>query len=153
MLSLIILFKDIKFKKKRIIFKHINSNCRGLISAKDTKGRCSRYCYMQTYSCPEQKREPYYFMFFRINVAIVVRTDCSSVFINQISLSFDFKRLKLGQHFAISLSRRFRSFSSYILWLNIFHAFGTASEGYWLVCSSHLQLIVCSIPGCVDQEL
>ena len=25
--------------------------------------------------CPEQKREPCYFMFFRINVAIVVRTD------------------------------------------------------------------------------
>jgi hypothetical protein len=50
-----------------------------------------------------------YFMFFRINVAIVVRTDFSSVFINQTSLSFEFKRLKLGQLFAISLSRRFRS--------------------------------------------
>jgi hypothetical protein len=43
----------------------------GLISAKDTKGRCSWYCYMQTSSCPEQKREPCYFMLFRINVAIV----------------------------------------------------------------------------------
>ena len=67
---------------------------------------------MQTYSCPEQKRESCYFMFFRINVAIVVRTDCSSVFINQASLSFEFKRLKLGQLFTISLSRRFRSFTS-----------------------------------------
>ena len=36
-------------------------------------------------------------MLFRINVAIVVRTDFSSVFINQTSLSFEFKRLKLGQ--------------------------------------------------------
>ena len=90
-----------------MIFQHINSNCRGLISAKDTKGRCSRYCYMQTSSCPEQKREPCYFMFFRINVAIVVRTNVFSVFINQTSLSFEFKRLKLGQLFAISLSRRF----------------------------------------------
>ena len=79
-----------------------NSNCRGLISAKDTKGRCSRYCYMQTFSCPEQKIEPCYFMFFRINVAIVVKTDFSSVFINQTSVSFEFKRLKLGQRFAIS---------------------------------------------------
>jgi hypothetical protein len=51
-------------------------------------------------------------MLFRINVALVVRTDFSSVFINQTSLSFEFKRLKLGQLFAISLSRRFRSFSS-----------------------------------------
>jgi hypothetical protein len=50
-------------------------------SAKDTKGRCSRYCYMQTSSCPEQTREPCYFMFFRINVAIVARTDFSSEFI------------------------------------------------------------------------
>jgi hypothetical protein len=47
---------------KRIIFKHINSNCRGLISAKDIKGQCSRYCYMQTSSCPQQKREPCYFI-------------------------------------------------------------------------------------------
>jgi hypothetical protein len=53
--------------------EHINSNCRGPISAKDTKGQCSMYCYMKTSSCPEQKREPCYFMFFRINVAIV---DC-----------------------------------------------------------------------------
>jgi hypothetical protein len=51
-------------------------------------------------------------MFFRINAAIVVRTDFSSVFINQTCLSFEFKRLKLGQLFAISLSKRFRSFSS-----------------------------------------
>jgi hypothetical protein len=49
-----------------------------------------------------KKREPCYFMFFRINVAIVVRTDFSSVFINQTCLSFEFKRLKLDQHFAIS---------------------------------------------------
>jgi uncharacterized membrane protein len=39
-------------------------------------------------------------------IAIVVRTAFSSVFINQTSLSFEFKRLKLGQLFAISLSRK-----------------------------------------------
>ena len=69
---------------------------------------------MQISSCPEQKRQPCYFMFFRLNVVIAVRTDFSSVFINQTRLSFEFKRLKLGQLSAITLSKRFRSFSSEI---------------------------------------
>jgi hypothetical protein len=126
-LSLIILFEDIKWKK-RIIFKHINSKCRGLISAKDTKGRCSRYCYMQISSCPEQKRQPCYFMFFRLNVAIAVRTDFSSVFINQTRLSFEFKRLKLGQLSAITLSKRFRSFSSLLQWNRKWYSTSTSPE-------------------------
>ena len=88
---------------------------------------------MQTSSCPEQKREPCYFMFFRINVAIVVRTDFSSVFINQTSLSFEFKRLKLGQLFAISLSRtrRFRSFSSLLQWNRKWYSSSTSPEEQW----------------------
>ena len=105
-----------------------NSNCRGLISVKDTKGPCSMYCYMQTSSWSEQKRESCYFMFFRINVAIVVRTDFSSVFINQTSLSFEFKRLKLGQLFAISLSRKFRSFGSLLQWNRKWYSSSTSPE-------------------------
>ena len=61
------------------------------------------------------KREPCYFMFFRINVAIVVRTDFSSVFINQTSLSFEFKRLKLGLLFRIKLVYRHHSLISTFL--------------------------------------
>ena len=83
---------------------------------------------MQTSSCPEQKRKPCYFMLFRINVAIVVRTDFSSVFINQTSLSFEFKRLKLGQLFAISLSRIFRSFSSLLQWNRKWYSSSTSPE-------------------------
>jgi hypothetical protein len=56
-------------------------------------------------------------MFFRINVAIVVRTDFSSVFVNQTSLSFEFKRLKLGQLFAISNKANIHLKSNFIeLW-------------------------------------
>ena len=83
---------------------------------------------MQTSSCLEQNREPCYFMFFRINVAIVVRTDFFSVFINQISLSFEYKRLRWGQLFAISLSRRFRSFSSLLQWNRKWYSSSTSPE-------------------------
>ena len=92
---------------------------------------------MQTSSCPDEKREPCYFMFFRINVAIVVKTDCSSVFINQTSLSFEFKCLKLGQHFAISLNRRFRSFSSLLQWNRKWYSSSTSPEeqrSHFLFC-------------------
>jgi hypothetical protein len=59
---------------------------------------------------------------------VINLTDFSSVFINQTSLSFEFKRLKLGQLFAISLSRRFRSFSSLLQWNRKWYSSSTSPE-------------------------
>ena len=54
-----------------------------------------------------KKRAMLFHVFFRINVAIVVRTDFSSVFINQTSLSLELKRLELRQLFATVHSRTY----------------------------------------------
>ena len=103
MLSLIILIKDIKFKKRESY-----SNTLIVTVEVSFQIRTPRDDAHGTVICrPPLSRAKKRAMLFhvRINVAIVVRTDFSSVFINQTSLSFEFKRLKLG-HLNIKLDRK-----------------------------------------------